>query len=305
MPRSVTGAYVTYANTPEYLLGAQVLLRSLRAAGATAPFVLMVPDAGAGNAAGDIADAARRLTPAPTEIRGIGNVAADIAAISGSEGGAATPPLGASIQPRYAHCLNKLALWKHLTHYELVCWLDADMIVLENLDPLFDAHADIAVGDIVAAPGCTCNALRQARLPTRPDRCPFRRRGGGGASALAPSPPYINTGLFLTRPSRALYARLLTWDYDHPFPEQDAFSIEFAKPPYSIRVLPPRYNYLNHLPIAHPETPTNNIAVFHFGYNKPWDRAGAAAAEPLLGTESIARWYYALWHAFDRGPVAA
>jgi lipopolysaccharide biosynthesis glycosyltransferase len=59
-----------------------------------------------------------------------------------------------------------------------------------------------------------------------------------------------------------------------------------------------RYNYLNHLPIAHPETaisgeePTRPL-VFHFGYNKPWESGS------LPGTHSFAEPYYALWRVMD------
>jgi alpha-N-acetylglucosamine transferase len=218
------------------------------------------------------------MTPRPTEVRRVPEIKPT------------ADQMPTAAYARYSKCLNKLYTWT-LTEYDTVCWLDADLIVTENLDPLLDLH--LAEGEIAAAPGCSCNALRNARLPTAPERCPFNN----------PENIYINSGVLVTRPSNALFTELLKWNYDHPLPDQDAFNIGFAAPPYRIRVLPTRYNYLNHLPIAHPAVgaaaAAADIAVFHFGYNKPW----LTGQGPLPGTEAIAQPFYEKWLRFKDATI--
>jgi len=275
-PAAPRGAYITYADSPDYLRGAAVLSASLRAAGARAPLYLMVPE----------------ITSSFLQAA-IAAVAADrVIPISETRLGPNGVPTGArSAAERFATCIVKLNVWNpeiypKESRPDVVCWLDSDMIVSENLDPLLaEACASLPRGSIAAAPGCTCNALGNARLPTSPEACPFNSAEN----------TYVNAGLFLARPDADTYQEVLNWDYDVPLADQDAMNRGFA--PSRIVTLPSRFNYLNHLPIAHPETaaaaPT--AAVFHFGYNKPWN-----TEVPLPGTESVAEPYYARWRAIDR-----
>jgi len=278
------GAYITYADSTDYLRGAAVLSASLRAAGACAPLILMIP-----------LSTTRFQRDAEAAIEA---VAADhVILVSGITFGPMGVPTGAArAAERFTTCTVKLNVWDPKIYPtgscpEVVCWLDADMIVSENLDPLFsEAAATLPRGSIAAAPGCTCNALGNARLPTNPGACPFNSAEN----------TYINSGLFLARPDTETYQEVLNWNYDHPFPEQDAMNHGFG--PGRIVALPPRFNYLNHLPIAHPETAAaaaaGAAAVFHFGYNKPWARAPDFGG-PLPGTEDVAEPYYARWRALD------
>jgi len=276
------GAYITYADSTDYLRGAAVLSASLRAAGARAPLILMIPLS---------TTRFQRDTEAAIEA-----VAADhVISVGGIRFGPTGVPTGAArAAERFATCTVKLNIWNPAIYPteirpEVVCWLDADMIVSENLDPLLaEACASLPRGSIAAAPGCTCNALGNARLPTEPGACPFNSAEN----------TYINTGLFLARPDADTYQEVLNWDYDYPFPEQDAMNRGFGAD--RIVKLPSRFNYLNHLPIAHPETAAaaQAAAVFHFGYNKPWAHA-PDCNRPLPGTESVAEPYYARWRSLD------
>jgi hypothetical protein len=272
-------AYITYADSPDYLRGAAVLSSSLRAAGARAPLFLMVPQS---------------LACSPEDDAAIFAIAADhVLSVPEIRLGPTGVPTGtASAAERFAKCTVKLHVWNpelypKESRPEVICWLDADMIVSENLDPLLtEACASLPRGRIAAAPGCTCNAFGNARFPTNPAKCPFNSAEN----------TYINAGLFLVRPDADTYQEVLGWNYDLPFAEQDAINRGFG-PSGRIVSLPWHYNYLNHLPIAHPETaeaaPT--AAVFHFCYNKPWEADG-----PLPGTESVADPYYALWSSIDK-----
>ena len=180
---------------------------------------------------------------------------------------------------RYAHCLNKLHIWT-LQEFEKVCWLDADMVIVQNIDHIFD-H-EVKEFQIALASGCTCNALKNPKVFTRPQACPFN-----DAKQI-----YGNTGLFLTCPSMKVFQELLELDYNHPFADQDAFNIYFGERS-GIITLNSKYNFMNHLRIAHPQfipggkglplsfladrdcvegNPFGDVAVFHFCYGKPWDR---------------------------------
>lgn len=172
---------------------------------------------------------------------------------------------------RYKHSMNKIYIWTFL-EYEKVCWLDSDLVVLQNIDKLFDIHLPAAsVPAIAGARGCTCNSLKNSKLFTRPEACPF----------LHFDQTYVNAGLLVTRPSISVYHDLLTISYNYPLPEQDAYNKYFLENGEVIQ-LDTKYNYLNHTPLSHPEVPIRcsqshlatyeGISVFHFCYGKPWER---------------------------------
>lgn len=172
---------------------------------------------------------------------------------------------------RYKHCLNKIYTWTFV-EYEKVCWLDSDLIVLQNIDELFDIHLPaVSVPVIAGARGCTCNSLMNPNLITRPEACPF----------LHFDETYVNAGLFITHPSISVYHDLLSISYDYPLAEQDAYNIYFMENGKVIQ-LDTKFNYLNHTPISHPEVPVKcslsylatyeDINVFHFCYGKPWEK---------------------------------
>ena len=171
---------------------------------------------------------------------------------------------------RYKHCINKIYIWTFL-EYEKVCWLDSDLVILQNIDELFDIHFPAASIPVIAgARGCTCNSLKNPKLFTRPEACPF----------LHFDKAYINAGLFVTSPSISVYNELRAMRYDYPFAEQDVYNQYFMENGVVIQ-LDTKYNYLNHIPVAHPEVPIRHgqshlatydaISVFHFCYGKPWE----------------------------------
>jgi lipopolysaccharide biosynthesis glycosyltransferase len=103
---------------------------------------------------------------------------------------------------------------------------------------------------------CTCNVFKNPKLPTEPQGCPL---SGSGS--------YVNTGVFVIRPSSHTYAKLVDYDYDHQLPDQDAFNEYFKN---RIHLLDPSYNYMLHLSLAHPEVDSKDAKVVHFTYDKPW-----------------------------------
>lgn len=173
---------------------------------------------------------------------------------------------------RYSSCLNKLYCWA-LTDYDKVCWLDSDMIVMSNIDDVFDV--DVGTG-IAAARGCLCNVFKNPKLITAPECCPFNNPDG----------TYVNAGLLLLKPCLQTFRQLQEADYDHPFAEQDTFNEVFEG---NKIILDSTYNYLNHMPFIHPNVATCP-RVYHFGYGKPWENN-------LL---NIGHTYYIEWNKLSK-----
>jgi lipopolysaccharide biosynthesis glycosyltransferase len=161
-------------------------------------------------------------------------------------------------EERYNACLNKLQIWR-LLGYEKVCWLDSDMVVMKNIDHLFDI--DFGQDEILAVPGCRCNVFNNPKFDTAPHKCPY----------VNPNNTYINAGLILTRPDIEVFNRLIKEDYNRPLAEQDVISEFFAS---KINMLPPTYNYMSQLDLIHPDVDSQDVHIFHFTYDKPWQQLG-------------------------------
>jgi alpha-N-acetylglucosamine transferase len=53
-------------------------------------------------------------------------------------------------------------MWSFV-EYEKQCWLDSDMLVLKNIDNVFD-ELEHPKYEIAAARGCRCNVIQQCSL---------------------------------------------------------------------------------------------------------------------------------------------
>ncbi len=226
-------AWVTYADTTCYWIGAIVLAITLNNVSSRYPLIVFVPESF------DAHVPEGKCLPENMHVRRCAHIV--------HEGNRST-------RMEYRSCLNKLHAWT-LLEFEKICWLDCDILVVRNIDDVFEN--ELEDNEILAAPGCTCNIFDNPKLPTMPLSCPLRN----------PGHIYVNTGIFVTRPSMNVYQELQRCDYNHPLPDQDAFNIYFKD---SIRVLDPRYNYMVHLSLAHPELRFNPPYIVHFTYDKPW-----------------------------------
>ena len=156
-----------------YLMGVQALLRSLRGVGAAHPLAVMFT-------ADTLSEAAvQALTLEGAEMLAVERYLPD---------GAAHDPAQYKLS-LYAECWSKLRMWEQAQYQRLV-YLDADTVVLRNLDHLFDLPGDglYAVGD--CAFGRATEAERRA--------CPFFRHG---------RPHYFNAGFFCMTPSQSEFKR--------------------------------------------------------------------------------------------------
>ncbi|EGG23246.1 putative glycosyltransferase [Cavenderia fasciculata] len=113
-------AYITYVDNIKYAQGVAVLKQSLEDVGSIYDFVVMVSmdfDAGAIH-----------------RLQKIGAIVETVHPID--------VPKGVSVQTeRWMSAFTKFRSWEQI-HYEKIMWLDSDLLVLKNIDDLFDATTD-------------------------------------------------------------------------------------------------------------------------------------------------------------------
>ncbi|MET3806022.1 alpha-N-acetylglucosamine transferase [Nakamurella sp. UYEF19] len=251
-------AWATLLTQPNYLVGVRTLRASLEKSGSTYPLVVLVTDA--------IDSDSRR------ELEDDGCLLHDV------------EPLrpGSNLENHYANARfaevwTKLAAWQ-LTDFDRVVFLDADMLVTQNMDELFSL--DLADRGIAACHACRCNPNRIASYPAswKPENCFYTHcRGLEHTTEPGVVDDYLNGGFLVLTPDREVYTDMIRTlaDLDdlsrYPFAEQD-----FLNEYYSGRWLPVPYIYnaLKTLPFQHPSL--WNIAEvknIHYIIDKPWEKA--------------------------------
>ncbi|PHH88793.1 hypothetical protein CDD83_7042 [Cordyceps sp. RAO-2017] len=145
--------------------------------------------------------------------------------------------------PRFHDCWSKLAPFS-LTEYARVVQLDADMLVLANMDELMTLELDPPPPDDDDAPddgdgrrvfaaghACVCNPLRKPHYPPDwvPAHCAFTAQHADpdAAQAVAADPAagplgFMNGGLQVVNPSARRYRQILA------HMEADAANMDFA-----------------------------------------------------------------------------
>lgn len=248
-------AFVTLVSNADYVKGATALVHSLRRTGAQADIVILFTG---GVEAGALA---------PLERLGCRLVEVDLLPLSdafnerharGNLHSAA--PFTKGRKPDFHSPLDnfcKLRLWQ-LVDYETCVFIDADAIVLRNIDKLFDYP------EFSAAPNVYESLADFHRL---------------------------NSGVFVARPSLAIFAAMLE-RLDQPdvfWRRTDQTFLETWFPDW--HGLPVTMNMLQYVWFNLPELwDWKNIRVLHFQYEKPWEanHPKAHRLRPLID----------LWHAY-------
>ncbi|KAF8922425.1 nucleotide-diphospho-sugar transferase [Mucidula mucida] len=194
-----------------------------------------------------------------------------------------------------------------MVDYDRVVLLDADMIVMKNMDELMDL--DLPKGHIAAAHVCACNPRKLPHYPA--DWIPANCAHSAVPTPTSPPPawsegkprPYsqLNSGLVVLDPSmevaEAIITRLSTSDQveNFTFADQDLL-IEHFKGMWT--PLPWYYNALRTLKVVHPALWSNNElrCVHYILADKPW-----MARVPAAGTggpfDDVNRWW---WDHFEQ-----
>lgn len=252
------GAYVTLVTNADYARGAGVLLRSLAHTGTKAECVVLHTG---GVAHSDLA---------PLEALGARLVAADLLPTSDAfnqrharEKLHAAAPFTKGGKPTFHTPLDnfaKLRLWQ-LTEYDRVVFLDADTLVLRNIDRLF------AYPEFCAAPN-VYESLAD-----------FHR---------------MNSGVFTARPSRARFDDMMQ-KLDAPdafWRRTDQTFLEHYFPDW--HGLPVFFNMLQYVWFNMPALwDWKSVHVVHYQYEKPWEEGHERTGllRPLIE----------LWQAVERG----
>ncbi|MEX0956575.1 MAG: glycosyltransferase [Rhizobiaceae bacterium] len=251
-------AYVTLVTNADYALGATALVRALKLTGTTAEIVVMHTG---GVAIDELV---------PLEVLGASLIEVELLPTSSAfnERHAtakihADHPFTKGQKPAFHTPLDnfaKLRLWE-LDEYETVVFIDADAIVLRNIDKLF------GYPEFSAAPN-VYESLAD-----------FRR---------------LNSGVFVARPSRATFAAMLE-RLDAPdalWPRTDQTFLQAFFPDW--HGLPVFFNMLQYVWFNVPELWNwQSISVVHYQYEKPWqaDNPKAERLRPLIE----------LWQAYFTG----
>ncbi len=250
-------AWATLLTQLNYLVGVRTLRASLENSGSAYPLVVLVTDG---------IDAASRQ-----QLIEDGCLLRDV------------EPLrpGSNLQDHYANARfaevwTKLAAWQ-LTEFERVVFLDADMLVTQNMDELFSL--ELGAGSIAACHACRCNPNRIASYPANwaPENCFYTHcRGIAHTSEPGMVDNYLNAGFLVLTPDLAVFADMVgqlaaVEDLARfPFAEQD-FLNEYYRGRWL--ALPYIYNALKTLPFQHPSL-WDGAAVknIHYIIDKPWEQ---------------------------------
>lgn len=227
-------SYVTLITNPDYLPGAIALARSLRMVEARAPLTALVlrdlPDLPELEAAGAHL---LRVDPLP--------FSEDFTARHSREAQHKNAPFTKGNKPQFHNPLHnfvKLRLWE-LEQFKKVVFLDADALVVQNIDKLF------GFPELVAAPN-----LYEALTD-------FGR---------------LNSGVFVAKPSRATFDHMLT-TLEQPgvfWRRTDQTFLETYFPDWE--GLPYTYNTLQYVWFNLPALwDWARIRVIHYQYEKPWE----------------------------------
>ncbi len=244
-PRSER-AYVTLATNADYLTGARALFKSLIRTGTTADLVLLHTDLPA-DSVHDLCTLGVRPVYAnllPTSH--------DFNTLHGRDRVHGIAPFTRGEKPPFHTPLDnfvKLRLWQ--LDYARVVFLDADTLVLQNIDRLFDYP------EFSAAPNVYESLADFHRL---------------------------NSGVFTARPGADTFARMLS-ELDQPdrfWRRTDQTFLQHFFPNW--HGLPVFDNMLQYVWLNLPELwRWQDIRVLHYQYEKPWQiHAKAQALRPLI-----------------------
>ncbi|ODQ52684.1 nucleotide-diphospho-sugar transferase [Saitoella complicata NRRL Y-17804] len=185
--------------------------------------------------------------------------------------------------PRFKECWTKLEMFG-LYEFERVGFLDSDMLVLQNMDELFEIPLE--PHQIAASAACVCNPRKRAHYPPTwiPENCAYSKQCYDPALAATAAtdaiPPTfglgaLNSGLVILHPSPENYKRVTAPLSNPPlyrtflFPDQDLLAHVFKG---DWIPLPYVYNALKTLKGQHAEMwRDEEVKNLHFIIDKPWD----------------------------------
>lgn len=297
--------WTTIITTEDYLVAVQTLARSLHHAQSQYPLYVLYT-ANLSDATVRALKAEPNIRPLPIELLSLKDILPDVQTDYAFA--------------RFSETWTKLRAWEALAPIaEKACFLDADMLVLQNMDEVFDSLS--SPSHVFAASfACTCNVYRNPSYPAwwKPENCKYTWEGQGLrmpahsdaeiAEALSQKDSirtrrYFNAGLFVFRPSLATMNELMDLlkqnkDRIHlyKFSDQDFFNEAYAT---TWTELPYIYNALKTMSVFHkPVWKLENVKNIHYILDKPWEmdmQLESSRESPYYELNKL--W----WAAFKRG----
>ena len=215
------------------------------------------------------------------------------------------------IAERFADTWTKLRVFE-IFDYDEVCFVDADILIRNNMDQIFNVH--LPGGDwIAAAPVCVCNLDGDSWCPDdwKPENCPYTvlthpdaLTHSAPVSTKSPATHHLfNSGVFLFKPSPKLWEDLIGFFNttkriaEYKLPDQD-FLTDFFR--WRWTSLPWQFNALKTMRYWHPSIWSDeDVVALHYIVDKPWAaRVGSDGRAGYKGNDGDThRWW---WKAFDQ-----
>ena len=253
-------AWFTLITTNEYAAGVKALHNSLSEVDSEYPLVVMVGPSVSEEVWSSLTDHGCEL------------LAIDALPLPSS--GSGKPAYAA---PRFAECWTKLRLWERV-EFDRIGYLDADMIVLKNVDHLLQMGSP---GDNQLQRASHLQAVHECFCVVKRGTCVYHR-SPDSATTFAPSrDSYFNAGLLLLCPSLELFSHMMSMltlvkPEQYAFAEQDFLNAYFAG---SWEMLPWEYNATKALYTCHRQGingckhglwDLSSVRILHFTMAKPW-----------------------------------
>ncbi|PKC69183.1 family 8 glycosyltransferase, partial [Rhizophagus irregularis] len=173
---------------------------------------------------------------------------------------------------------TKLRVWD-IEGYDRVVFLDADMLVMKNIDHLMNMN--LPKDFLGAVNACTCNPRKKQNYPKDwiPSSCSYTLGPIKPESEDTPPPVelkgYFNSGLLVLTPSKQIFEDLSNFHYNHPdvnslsFPDQDVLNECFKGKWVPLSYT---YNALKTLRTCHPSIWEDKAVrnVHYIMSDKPW-----------------------------------
>lgn len=151
------------------------------------------------------------------------------------------------------NCFNKIHLWNQ--DYDKIIYLDADIIVIKNIDHLFELDYEFAAGSSFQTEYCS-----RTGKPLQ----------GGWKS------DYFNAGFLVLKPSKQVYSDLMIMKDTVETPkdpsDQGLLNYYFRNKWHRLK---PIYNFTRRVHDVAPkkyQEMKNDICVLHFTLEKPWNK---------------------------------
>lgn len=208
---------------------------------------------------------------------------------------------------QFSEVWTKLRAW-NIYGYDKLTYLDADMLVIKNMDQIFDYLQPNE--EMAASYACICNPRKFSHYPKHwnPSNCAHSTckeyhqthcydssNNKTHFDKLKEESNYFNSGLFLFRPNHIRSQKII--DTFHNF--NDLSSFLFADQDFlnyywkgNWRPLPFIYNALKTMKLSHPDMWNyDQIKNIHFIIEKPWEKDLNEISKEDPYYEMLSKWW--------------